>query len=226
LGIMTGRSWSLPLGLAAVAWSLGTGCQSDLPGGQPPAGQLDAGQLSACAERAPALAWSVHPPVARLSGTVTARSFGTGGLETLTVVEEATSREHVLALGPPLSGNIETGEAITVTTAEESVFYSYRTLQIAKDGVTIVYATAIEQPDLPAPLRLEVGEVECAASAHGDVVKHHRLVAYSGDIAFPIGVGGHADVYPYRVYNDLVQRYTAPVEDAVDTFHVAAVRIR
>jgi hypothetical protein len=197
---------------------LGGGCDGS-SGGTP---VQDSGTV-ACGDRVATMAWLLTPRAATFSGSVVRKAVGPGGWEDLIVADDGGA-EFTLGLRLPSPVPIASGERIEVNTAERGDFAIYRTLEIRRDGAPVLYATEIEQPDLPPPLRLEGGDAACAANlppAGG--MNYHRLVAYDGDQPITIDVGQQARVGQFLVHNDLIQKFTVPVLDATDTFRVAVI---
>jgi hypothetical protein len=117
------------------------------------------------------------------------------------------------------------GEAIEIRTAERRSFCIQRTLEIRREGVPVVYVTETEQPDLPPPVHLAIGDVSCAWDLPGVIVTHHQLVARDdAGAAAVIDVGHQGRVGPFRIHNDVIRKYPPGIDDAVDVFRVAVVR--
>jgi len=153
---------------------------------------------------------------------VVGKTAGPDGSEELTIAD-AAGFEFKLNVHAPASMPFAGGERIDIRTAELRFLLAYRTIEIRRDGATVFYATAIERPDLPPPLPLEVGEVACPSGTIPAYLNFHRLIARDGDRAITIDVGQQAKVGAFRVYNDLIGRFTVTPDDGVDTFGVAVI---
>jgi hypothetical protein len=175
-----------------------------------------------CGSRSPTLRWELTPAVPELSGVVVRKTAGTDGSENLTIAD-AAGFEFTLNVHVPAPMPFVGGERIDIRTAVLTGWLAYRTIEIRRDGITVFYATEVERPDLPPPLPLEVGDVACPSGMVPGYLNFHRLIARDGDRAITIDVGQQAKVGAFRVYNDLIGRFTRTVADGIDTFWVAVI---
>lgn len=211
---------------ASAVTAAGVACSGGSVGGAPDG--ADSGQPDplACESRMGTVSWTLTPNVSRLTGVVTRKVSASGGAEEITIVD-AGGAEHRLDLKIGLPAPIATGDQLDIETTEYSAFQIYRTLEVEKDGSSILYVTQLAHASLPPPpLMLEVGDSSCCSSAvpSCNIAVHKLRASDDGGEPVIIDVGRQAQVGRFRVFNDLIMRFPPGTLDAVDTLQVVVVR--